>query len=64
MDYRKEYKMWQDFYTEETITDGKSAAAYTYAYDNISNRILTTKSVDGEYVYNDDRFTYKFKTTK
>ena len=37
----------------ETITEGEKTTVYTYAYDNVSNRIL--KTVNGEetaYVYN------------
>ena len=39
--------------TSETITEGEKTTAYTYAYDNVSNRIL--KTVNGEetvYTYN------------
>ena len=39
--------------TSETITEGEKVTAYTYAYDNVSNRIL--KTVNGEetvYTYN------------
>ena len=39
--------------TSETITEGKKTTVYTYAYDNVSNRIL--KTVNGEetvYTYN------------
>ena len=39
--------------TSETITEGEKVTVYTYAYDNVSNRIL--KTVNGEetvYTYN------------
>ena len=39
--------------TSETITEGEKVTVYTYAYDNVSNRIL--KTVNGEetvYAYN------------
>ena len=39
--------------TSETITEGEKVTGYTYAYDNVSNRIL--KTVNGEetvYTYN------------
>ena len=39
--------------TSETITEGEKVTVYTYAYDNVSNRIL--KNVNGEetvYTYN------------
>ena len=39
--------------TSETITEGEKTTVYTYAYDNVSNRIL--KTVNGEetvYTYN------------
>ena len=39
--------------TSETITEGEKVTTYTYAYDNVSNRIL--KTVNGEetvYTYN------------
>ena len=39
--------------TSETITEGKKVTAYTYAYDNVSNRILKTENgAETEYVYN------------
>ena len=54
--------------TSETITEGEKATVYTYAYDNVSNRIL--KTVNGEetvYAYNalnqlvsDSKTTYEY----
>ena len=39
--------------TSETITEGETTTAYTYAYDNVSNRILKTENgVETAYVYN------------
>ena len=39
--------------TSETITEGEKVTAYTYAYDNVSNRILKTENgAATEYVYN------------
>ena len=39
--------------TSETITEGKKVTVYTYAYDNVSNRILKTENgAETEYVYN------------
>ena len=39
--------------TSETITEGEKVTAYTYAYDNVSNRILKTENgAETEYVYN------------
>ena len=39
--------------TSETITEGEKVTVYTYAYDNVSNRILKTENGDEtEYVYN------------
>ncbi|MGN1135752.1 MAG: hypothetical protein ACI4SF_05980 [Oscillospiraceae bacterium] len=39
--------------TSETITEGEKETAYTYAYDNVSNRILKTENgAETEYVYN------------
>ncbi len=39
--------------TSETITEGEKVTVYTYAYDNVSNRILKTENgVATEYVYN------------
>ena len=39
--------------TSETITEGEKVTGYTYAYDNVSNRILKTENgVATEYVYN------------
>ena len=39
--------------TSETITEGKKVTVYTYAYDNVSNRILKTENgAATEYVYN------------
>ena len=37
----------------ETFTEGEKVTVYTYAYDNVSNRILKTENgVATEYVYN------------
>ena len=46
---------YDDLYrlTSETITEGEKVTTYTYAYDNVSNRIL--KNVNGDetvYTYN------------
>ena len=39
--------------TSETITEGEKVTVYTYAYDNVSNRILKTENgAATEYVYN------------
>lgn len=39
--------------TSETITEGEKTTVYTYAYDNVSNRILKTENgVETAYVYN------------
>ena len=39
--------------TSETITEGEKTTVYTYAYDNVSNRILKTENgAATEYVYN------------
>ena len=39
--------------TSETITEGEKVTGYTYAYDNVSNRILKTENgAATEYVYN------------
>ena len=39
--------------TSETITEDEKVTVYTYAYDNVSNRILKTENgVATEYVYN------------
>ena len=39
--------------TSETITEGEKVTAYTYAYDNVSNRILKTENgAETEYIYN------------
>ena len=39
--------------TSETITEGERVTSYTYAYDNVSNRILKTENgAATEYVYN------------
>ena len=39
--------------TSETITEGEKVTVYTYAYDNVSNRILKTENGSAtEYVYN------------
>ena len=39
--------------TSETITEGEKVTVYTYAYDNVSNRILKTENgAETEYVYN------------
>ena len=39
--------------TSETITEGEKTTVYTYAYDNVSNRILKTENgAETEYVYN------------
>ena len=38
--------------TSETITEGEKVTGYTYAYDNVSNRILKTENgAATEYVY-------------
>ena len=55
-------------YTSETITEGEKVTAYTYAYDNVSNRILKTENgAETEYVYNalnqlvsDSETTYEY----
>ena len=54
--------------TSETITEGEKVTAYTYAYDNVSNRILKTENgAETEYVYNalnqlvsDSETTYEY----
>ena len=54
--------------TAETITDENGVTAYTYAYDNVSNRILKTENgAATEYVYNalnqlvsDSETTYEY----
>ena len=39
--------------TSETITEGEKVTVYTYAYDNVSNRILKNENgAATEYVYN------------
>ena len=39
--------------TSETITEGEKVTVYTYAYDNVSNRILKTENgAETAYVYN------------
>ena len=39
--------------TSETITEGEKVTGYTYAYDNVSNRILKTENgAETAYVYN------------
>ena len=39
--------------TSETITEGETTNVYTYAYDNVSNRILKAENgVETAYVYN------------
>ncbi|MCM1524507.1 MAG: polymorphic toxin-type HINT domain-containing protein [Ruminococcus sp.] len=39
--------------TSETITEGEKVTTYTYAYDNVSNRILKTENGDETvYTYN------------
>ena len=39
--------------TGETFTEGEKVTVYTYAYDNVSNRILKTENgAATEYVYN------------
>ena len=39
--------------TSETITEDEKVTVYTYAYDNVSNRILKTENgAETEYVYN------------
>ena len=39
--------------TSETITEGEKVTAYTYAYDNVSNRILKTENGEETvYTYN------------
>ena len=54
--------------TSETITEGEKTTVYTYAYDNVSNRILKTENgAATEYVYNalnqlvsDSETTYEY----
>ena len=54
--------------TSETITEGEKTTVYTYAYDNVSNRILKTENGPAiEYVYNalnqlvsDSETTYEY----
>ena len=54
--------------TSETITEGEKVTVYTYAYDNVSNRILKTENgAATEYVYNalnqlvsDSETTYEY----
>ena len=54
--------------TSETITEGEKVTVYTYAYDNVSNRILKTENGSAtEYVYNalnqlvsDSETTYEY----
>ena len=54
--------------TSETITEGEKNTVYTYAYDNVSNRILKNENGSAtEYVYNalnqlvsDSETTYKY----
>ena len=54
--------------TSETITEGEKTTVYTYAYDNVSNRILKTENGSAtEYVYNalnqlvsDSETTYEY----
>ena len=46
---------YDDLYrlTSETITEGEKVTTYTYAYDNVSNRILKTENgKETAYVYN------------
>ena len=54
--------------TSEIITEGEKVTVYTYAYDNVSNRILKTENgAATEYVYNalnqlvsDSETTYEY----
>ncbi len=54
--------------TSEPITEGDKVTVYTYAYDNVSNRILKTENgAETEYVYNalnqlvsDSKTTYEY----
>ena len=54
--------------TSETITEGEKVTVYTYAYDNVSNRILKTENgAETAYVYNalnqlvsDSKTTYEY----